>query len=429
MTQQAMDLKWSMRIIRRHWIAVSAAVAIGLIAGGAYATVRPSLYKAQALVVLPTSTKDIPTQVVVADSQDVLTGALKRSSLGMTLPALRKQVEVKELTTNILSINTTAKTAAVAERMANAVATSYVSYVTGRDSPGGKVQASQLPPVNTATRTSVPLRTGLLALIGALLGALIGAIAVLAANRSDRKLWKRDELADTLGSPVLASLPVLHPKNSSDWAALLEAYEPNVVHAWRLLKTFDRLFDVSAVRSGRARFSLTVVSLAADRKALALGPQLAVFAAAQGIQTTLVVGPQQEFSTTATLRAAYSAPLQPSKYSGFLQVAVADEPGADHRPKSSLTIVVSVVDDKSSERPRLARTDVTVLGVSAGTATAEQLARLASSAAASGHQLAGILVADPDPADHTTGQLAQVRRPAGRATPTRASRMTTESRR
>jgi Mrp family chromosome partitioning ATPase len=45
----------------------------------------------------------------------------------------------------------------------------------------------------------------------------------------------------------------------------------------------------------------------------------------------------------------------------------------------------------------------TVLVVSAGFATAEQLARAAMLAADSGSMVMGIIVADPDPADQTTG--------------------------
>ena len=54
---------------------------------------------------------------------------------------------------------------------------------------------------------------------------------------------------------------------------------------------------------------------------------------------------------------------------------------------------------------------VTVLAVSAGAATAEQLARVAASAADNGRDIAGILVANPDPSDQTTGRLPQLARP------------------
>ena len=74
-------------------------------------------------------------------------------------------------------------------------------------------------------------------------------------------------------------------------------------------------------------------------------------------------------------------------------------------------------------------TAVAVLGVSAGAATAEQLARAAVSAAADGRDIAGILVADPDPTDHTTGRLPQLAPPAHRKMPTRLNRFSTEIRR
>ena len=70
----------------------------------------------------------------------------------------------------------------------------------------------------------------------------------------------------------------------------------------------------------------------------------------------------------------------------------------------------------------------TVLGVSAGAATAEQLARVAVSAAADGREIAGILVADPDSADHTTGRIPQLARPGQHRMPTRMTGMTTEIR-
>ena len=70
--------------------------------------------------------------------------------------------------------------------------------------------------------------------------------------------------------------------------------------------------------------SLAVLSLSSDRKALALGPQLAVFAASLGIPTALVVGPQQDTNVTATLRAACAAPASHER-SRNLHVTVSDD--------------------------------------------------------------------------------------------------------
>ena len=94
-------------------------------------------------------------------------------------------------------------------------------------------------------------------------------------------------------------------------------------------------------------------------------------------------------------------------------------------PTLRLTVVVAVVDGRSPRMPATMRTTATVLGVSAGAATAEQLARVAVSAAADGREVAGILVADPDSADRTTGRIPQLARPQRRQ-PTRLEGMTTE---
>jgi hypothetical protein len=62
-----------------------------------------------------------------------------------------------------------------------------------------------------------------------------------------------------------------------------------------------------------------------------------------------------------------------------------------------------------------------VLGVSAGAVTAEELARVAISAAADGRDIAGILVADPDPADNTTGRIPELARSGQRRMPNRVT--------
>jgi hypothetical protein len=99
--------------------------------------------------------------------------------------------------------------------------------------------------------------------------------------------------------------------------------------------------------------------------------------------------------------------------SGQLRVA-ADDRDDLNQPDAALSIVVTVADGRAPLNATPARTRATVLGVSAGAATAEQLARVVAGEAANGRLIAGILVADPDPADPTTGRLPQLARPARR---------------
>jgi hypothetical protein len=186
--------------------------------------------------------------------------------------------------------------------------------------------------------------------------------------------------------------------------------------------------------SGNGRWSCTVLSLSSDPRALGLGPQLAVFAASQGIPTALVIGPQQDAKVTATLRAACAAPPASPERPGPLRLVVSDsDSGTEVPPDVTLAVVVAVVDGRNPHVPATMRTSATLLGVSAGAATADELARVAISAVAGGREITGILVADPDSDDATAGRLPQPVQhavPRGqRAMPTRVTRIATEIRR
>jgi capsular polysaccharide biosynthesis protein len=434
MSQETLDLRRSLQIVRRHRIAVGVAAVLGLLAGAAFTVLNPPMLTSSALVVLPPSNHDVATQVVIASSDPVLSGALRSVTPAISLQTLRSHVHVKNLTSNVISIAAQGKTATQAEGTANAVANSYVASVSTAHGVAGRVQARLLEPATSATGTPLPIHLVVIGGLGALLGALIGAIGALAFSRSDRRLWKRDEIADAIGVPVLASIPVDHPADLSRWTRLLQDYEPSVVHAWQLRNALRYLGQTDVipahVSNGRSS-SIAVLSLSSDRRALALGPQLAVFAASRGIRTALVIGPQQDANATATLRAACAASPSPSsRRSSQLRVVVADHDDmAQRQPDAMLTVVVAVVDGRAPRIAGTMRTSATVLGVSAGVATAAQLASVAVSAADDGRQIDGILVADPDPADHTTGRVPQLARPAPRRMPTRLTGLTTENRR
>jgi hypothetical protein len=117
-------------------------------------------------------------------------------------------------------------------------------------------------------------------------------------------------------------------------------------------------------------------------------------------------------AAVATLRTACAAPSpESSARPSQLRVAVSSRGDADGRPRTALTVVVVVVDSQTPEMAGTMSTHATVLGVSAGAATTEQLARVATSVAADGREVGGILVADPEPTDRTTGRIPQPPRP------------------
>ena len=210
------------------------------------------------------------------------------------------------------------------------------------------------------------------ALLGAIFGAVVAVIIALSIDRSDRRLRARDEIANSIGIPVLASFPVGHPSNPGQWTRLLEDYKPGAMHALQLRKALQELEMASEVNLGRGsgRWSFTVLSLSTDPGALAVGPQLAAFAAAQGIPTALIIA-QQDATVTASLRTACSAPPTSPKWPKNLRVLVSDigmEEAANGdvagQWNATLAVVVGVVDGRNPRVPDAIRTTATLLGVS-----------------------------------------------------------------
>lgn len=444
MSQKELDLRRSVQILRRHKVLVGVMTALGLLIGAAYGLLNPPVLTGTALVVIPLSAANaqVPqnetispytqTQMLVVRSDVVLSAALPRVRPAMSLNELRNDVQVSSPTSYLILVSAKSKVAADAEATANAVAESYVSYVSSTNNPSVRVAARVLDPATSASGRK-PLEALLLfAPIGAIVGAVIGLIIALAIARSDRRLRERDEFANSIGVPVLASVPVAHPTDAADWTRLLEEYDPGALDGWHLRKALQHLgmLGTNPNNGNDSSSSVAVLSLSSDPGALALGPQLAAFAASQGIPTTLVIGPQQDENATATLRTACAVPPSAlSKRAGHLLVAVSDSSNVDVQSHGALTVVVAVVDSKTPQVSETMRAAATVLGVSAGAATAEQLARAAVSAAVDGREIVGLLVADPEAADRTTGLVPQIARPRQRRLPTRLKGMTTEIRR
>jgi capsular polysaccharide biosynthesis protein len=456
MSQQALDLRSVAQTVRRHRILMSVMTVLGLLAGAAYATLHPPMLTGTALIWLPqdvsaqsaqsvqdgsaTSSGTIDNftavQVVVAGSDSVLSGARQKLSPPVSATKLRGEVKVTSPTSGIISISAKGKSPAAADATANAVADSYVGYVAAKNSPV-HVVARVLQRATTATGSSRLIGLISMALVGALFGALLGVVGSLVISRRDRRLTERDDIANSIGIPILASVPVGHPSDAAGWTRLMEDYKPAAVDAWQLRTALQQLGVTGHALPGGPSYngdsggsSLTVLSFSADPRALALGPQLAVFAASQGIPTALIIGPQQDINAAAALRTACaSPPSASSKRPNLLRVTVSDDGSVAGQATTELTIIVVVVDGQVPEIPETMRTTATVLGVSAGTATAEQLARVAVVAAAGGRDISGILVADPDSADRTNGRIPSPVQPSRRNPSARLEGIATEIRR
>lgn len=460
MGQQGVDLRRSAAIVRRHKRLYVGIVISGFLIAAAYGVIRPPMLASTALVVLPQapissqsgsgssssggssgssgsssgssgSSGYTATEVLIAGSDPVLSGAVRSLGSGISLQTVRDDVKVSAVTDNVIAVTAQSKNAARAEKMANAVANSYLAYVGAATSPVGHIRASMLQGATTATGPTLLKQMTVEGIIGILAGALIGFIVVLAVGRNDRRLRERDDIANSIGVPVLMSIPVEHPSDAPEWITLITEYEPGIVHAWRLRQALQHLGvrETAPGSEPSSVVSVGILSLASDHGALALGPHLVAYAASLGIRTALIVGPQQDATATAALRTA-CAGLVPgnSKRANFLRVVAAD--GAATVPSDAeLVVAVAVVDGRTPQVPEMPPSTSTLLALSAGAATAEELARVAAIAAGEGRDVSGILVADPDPSDQTTGRIPRLGGFRRRVMPTRIHGIPTESRR
>src|ERR1700733_15278546 len=142
MSEQALDLKRSMGILRRHWLYVSLVAILGLAAGAGYAVLQPPALASTALVRIASpqaafSANGAPTLVLIASSDPVLNLARPHIRPAMSMTDLQSQLAVKSLTAGIISIQAKGRTAAEAEDRANAVAKAFVTYVTSPKSLSG----------------------------------------------------------------------------------------------------------------------------------------------------------------------------------------------------------------------------------------------------------------------------------------------------
>ncbi|MGH8835777.1 MAG: hypothetical protein ACRDWG_12425 [Actinomycetes bacterium] len=337
--------------------------------------------------------------------------------------------------------------------------------------PEGTADAPTIiQPAAPATGASLIGRLLTWTVAGALLAVAGAALLLLLRRRRDPRLRARDDLADAVGSSLLAVVRS-HPQRSvAGWLALFETYEASAEEAWAFRQVLRALADRDPTRTEAKRTpgrvdhprSLTLVALSGDQRGVAVGPQLAAFAASVGIATRFTFATRHDSASSLFAACAMDRGSQPR--TGLVIGAGADDaalsyqvsprpPGdglagpfngggaresrlqaalgpysAVHPPRGTkeaaepeasprtephetrtrrpvdLTIVFAVADRREPRLRELPATAATVLAISPGVGTREELARLAVAVDDAGSRIDGVVVADPDPSDRTTGR-------------------------
>jgi capsular polysaccharide biosynthesis protein len=284
----------------------------------------------------------------------------------------------------------------------------------------GSKNADLIQAATPGKRRDLLTWTALAAALGGLLALGLSTMFVTMLSRRDRRLRTRDEVADAIGSAVIGSVATRPPRTAAGWSALMESYEPSVTDSWSLRQALDHvgLGDLTIRSShGNERTSargrtLTLITLSDDLRGLAVGPQLASHAAALGVRTRLVV--KQGHESSAALWTACSSLRRTEEVRDGLFVDTRRRKGLD-----DLTVEMVVVDRRHPQFVDLDRSAVTLLAVASSSATAEDLAHTAVAAYEAGGRISGVIVADPDALDRTTGRLLLQQRSEQLPLPTR----------
>ncbi|MFI7385566.1 Wzz/FepE/Etk N-terminal domain-containing protein [Streptomyces sp. NPDC049813] len=438
------------RILRRRRRLLAVVVVVGALVGFGASLLFPPSYTTTASVLLPGQweERELLTQAEIATSSQVLdrTAAALHWS-GVSGTDLRGQVSVKPADGNIIKISGTAATPARAQQLADRMAQQFVDFaarLAGNDpdpgadagpqtlrkqvaqtnrriseladaaDPGRTVESVQarteLEKLRTALQEALqkleeadpatdkatmvvmgpsarptgeapPTRTQLIA-GGALVFLLLTIVGHLAAARVDRRPRTGQEIAAALGSELLGTVDVPGERASR------RPQEHGARTRVRRLLGVDTRWDLPTPRvcgdegSRRLRYRRVCVRLRTQ------------LPTARGL---LVVVPEGD---ETALRAA-----------GQLVAEAASDPSGAFAGRGYPALRVTEV---SAQRPMVPDRDVesgVLVVLSAGTWSAGELSGVAEACADAGHELVGVVVADPVRAGGKTAAAPPPRRP------------------
>lgn len=284
--------------------------------------------------------------------------------------------------------------------------------------------ASVIQAASPATRPGWAGRYALFGSVGLAIAVLLSLLVLGVRARRDRRLRSRDEIADAVGAPVVASVRSRVARSVAGWSTLLATYTPGTVDSWALRQALHELMPDRRVgwhtdNQPHDEVSVVVMTLSEDLKGAAAAIQLASYAASLGVRTHIVA--HQTHESAASLFAACFAagngePVRPG-------LTVDTRTQADGSVE--LTVYLAVVDRRAPRLPDLPTASAAILAVSAGSTSGEELARTAMVADDAGIRLGGVIVADPDDLDRTTGRTLQQARIQQVRLPTRLTGTTT----
>jgi len=92
MSDQTLDLRRSLQLVRRHKVIVAVFAVLGLAAEVGITVMSRPMVTSNTVVVLPATIRNMSTQVVIAGSDPVLSGALRTLDSSQSPETLRNSI-------------------------------------------------------------------------------------------------------------------------------------------------------------------------------------------------------------------------------------------------------------------------------------------------------------------------------------------------
>ncbi len=252
-------------------------------------------------------------------------------------------------------------------------------------------------------------RVPLVTLLGALAGLAAGCVLAVSLARRDHRLRSRDAIAGAIGVPVVASMWAKRCKKVGDWRRLLErCKDPSPLEAWNA----RRVLQLPVAAADSPKVELRLLSLGDDGASAAAAASIAGAAVALGMDVRLEVGVHPALTE---LRAACVVsqgpalvPRGPAPGTATLDLEAGSNAAREFSGLSATVRLETADLAKPQVSPSFA---TTILVVSSGFATASDLAKVALAASDAGSPLAGVVVTNPEPGDHSAGLAPASGRP------------------
>jgi capsular polysaccharide biosynthesis protein len=227
---QEIELEAYVRVLRRRagtvlWVAVLTVVVAGVLS---FFVIKPTYDAHATLIVVNKSTPVIDYNTFILDEQlvqtyaslgtsyGVLERAIRRHHLGYSETRLSQLITVTAVpSTDLVTVDAKAPSPREAARLANDVAASLAAQARSA-TPGYNVSV-----VDAAVPPSAPASPNkkLNLVLGLLLGLVLGTMLAFLQERLDRTIHDAEQLAQEIGVPVLATVPVIEPVRARDVAA------------------------------------------------------------------------------------------------------------------------------------------------------------------------------------------------------------------